>query len=292
VAIRPSTGAILAIGDSPATEGVDIALTGQYPPGSVFKVATALAGLRAGMDPDSTLQCPASLTVDGRQFTNYDGYPSSRLGAVTLREAFAYSCNTAFIGTAQTISSEALAAAASDLGVGVGLPLGVDAFTGSVEPEATGTEHAAEMIGQGQVLVTPAVMAVVAASVAAGARVTPRLVLAPEIAASDYQSAPSGLTSAEAEALASMMRSAVESGTADALGDLGGEVGAKTGTAEYGTESPPRTHAWMIAIDAEMDLAVAVLVEDGGSGGATAGPLMASFLEQVRQNATPPPEGA
>jgi cell division protein FtsI/penicillin-binding protein 2 len=53
-------------------------------------------------------------------------------------------------------------------------------------------------------------------------------------------------------------------------------VAAKTGTAEYGTELPLRTHAWMIA--AQGDLAVAVLVADGVSGSQTAGPLMERLL--------------
>jgi cell division protein FtsI/penicillin-binding protein 2 len=68
-----------------------------------------------------------------------------------------------------------------------------------------------------------------------------------------------------------MMRAAVETGSATFLGDVPGEpVGAKTGTAEYGSDGPPRTHGWMIAIQG--DLAVAVLVEDAESGSHTAGP--------------------
>jgi cell division protein FtsI/penicillin-binding protein 2 len=289
VAVRPSTGAVLAVGNSPATEGVDLALTGQYPPGSVFKLVTALAMLRTGMTDSSQVSCPASLTVDGRVFTNYDDYPASRRGTITLRDAFAYSCNTAFLGAAQAVGQEALAAAANDLGLGVGLGLGVDAFPGSVPLDADGTEHAAEMIGQGQVVVSPVAMAVAAASVAAGARITPRLVTTPEIPASDYAAAPSALTAEEAGVLASLMRTAVTSGTAEMLAPLG-DLGAKTGTAEYGTESPPRTHAWMVAIDPEFDIAVAVLVEDGGSGSATAGPLVEGFLDRLRQSADASPE--
>ncbi|MDR1427415.1 MAG: hypothetical protein LBJ08_06625 [Bifidobacteriaceae bacterium] len=281
VAVRPSSGAVLAVGNSLGTEGVDIAVEGQYPPGSVFKVVTALAMMRQGTGPDARVDCPSSVTVDGRVFGNYDGYPASRLGQITVGEAFAYSCNTAFLGVAGDVSQEALAGAATDLGVGVGANLGMDAFVGSVPESAEGTEHAAEMIGQGQVLVSPLTMAVVAASAAVGARVTPRLVVDPDVGASDYAASPSGLTPDEGGALRSMMRSTVLTGTAQVLAELPGEVGAKTGTAEYGTEVPPETHAWMIAFDPGADLAVAVLVEGGGSGGQTAGPVVAAFLDQV-----------
>ncbi|MDR1153018.1 MAG: hypothetical protein LBK72_11225 [Bifidobacteriaceae bacterium] len=283
VAIRPSSGALVAIANSPATEGVNIAMEGRYPPGSVFKVATTLAMIREGMRADTTVTCPSTLTVDGRQFGNYDGYPASRLGSITLEQAFASSCNTAFLGAADVISQEALATAAADLGVGVTMHLGIDAFAGEVPGEAQGTEHAAELIGQGQVVVTPLTMAVVAASAMAGTRVAPQLVTVPRDSGSDYASGPSGLTEDEAATLRSMMRATVTSGTAGIFADLGKGIGAKTGTAEFGDELPPRTHAWMLVTDSEADLAVAVLVEGGGSGSETAGPIAAAFLAQARE---------
>ena len=65
------------------------------------------------------------------------------------------------------------------------------------------------------------------------------------------------------------------------LGDLAGPaVMAKTGTAEYGASKPLKTHAWMIA--AQGDLAVAVFVNDGKSGSGTAGPLLRTFLAKAR----------
>jgi cell division protein FtsI/penicillin-binding protein 2 len=78
-----------------------------------------------------------------------------------------------------------------------------------------------------------------------------------------------------------MMRAVVTQGSGGILGALGGEVRAKTGTAEYGEGTPPPAHAWMIATDG--DLAVAVFVADGGSGAKTAGPLVKSFLAAARQ---------
>ena len=76
------------------------------------------------------------------------------------------------------------------------------------------------------------------------------------------------------------MRGVVTQGSETFLSDVpGAPVMAKTGTAEYGNDSPPKTHAWMIGI--HDDLAVAVFVEDGAGGASTAGPLLESFLRRV-----------
>ncbi len=73
------------------------------------------------------------------------------------------------------------------------------------------------------------------------------------------------------------MRAVVTSGTGTALGGVPGEVRGKSGTAEYGGGDPPPTHAWFIA--ARDDLAIAVLVEGGSSGGAVAAPLARRFFD-------------
>jgi cell division protein FtsI/penicillin-binding protein 2 len=78
-----------------------------------------------------------------------------------------------------------------------------------------------------------------------------------------------------------MMRATVTEGAGRALRDIPGEPHAKTGTAEFGTENPPRTHAWMIGYQGDRDLAWSVLLEDGGSGGADAGPIAAEFLQNL-----------
>jgi cell division protein FtsI/penicillin-binding protein 2 len=132
------------------------------------------------------------------------------------------------------------------------------------------------MIGQGKVLASPVAMASVAASVAQGSTVVPRLV-------SDVRAEadpPTPLTRAEAGRLRSLMRGVVASGSGAFLADVPGPpVLAKTGTAEFGSDSPPQTHAWMIA--AQGDLAVAVFVELGESGSRTAGPILESFLRSA-----------
>jgi cell division protein FtsI/penicillin-binding protein 2 len=282
VAIRPSTGDVLAAASGPGGGGMSTATLGLYAPGSTFKVASSLALLRAGLTPDSTVTCPETATVDGRSFQNYPGYPSDALGDITLRTAVAESCNTAFLTAAGTAPQEALAAAAAALGLVPDADLGFAAALGEVPAEATGgTDHAASMIGQARVQATPLGMATVAASVAAGGRVTPRLLLGGAGETATPAPAPEQpLTTAEAEALRTMMRAVVTEGGGDFLQDVPGpEVIAKSGTAQYGSGDDLQNHAWMIA--AQGDLAVAVFVETGDFGSTTSGPLLESFLRAV-----------
>jgi cell division protein FtsI/penicillin-binding protein 2 len=275
VAIRPSDGAVLAAAEGPGSDGLPTALEGHYAPGSTFKVASALALLRSGLTPASAMQCPASTTVEGKAFGNYGGYPPADLGRITLRTAIASSCNTALVSAAKRISPAELTAAAASLGLGVDQDLGAPAFLGSVPADSPGVEHAAAMIGQARIEASPLAMATVAASVAAGETVAPRLVLSPQPAEPAEPEQP--LTSDEGDQLRALMRAVVTDGSASFLADVPGPaVAAKTGTAEYGTALPLRTHAWMIA--AQGDLAVAVLVADGVSGSRTAGPLVERLL--------------
>ncbi len=274
VAVRPSTGEVLAAASGPGGQGYSTATVGRYAPGSTFKVVTSLALLRAGMTQESVLSCTPTVTVDGRSFKNYDDYPGDVLGDVTLRTAIANSCNTALISESGQAPQAALSEAAAALGLGLEHDLGVPFFAGSVPAEAGETEHAASMIGQGRIEASPLAMAVVAASIAHGETVTPRLL---QDSSANVVQADQPVTAAEAAQLEDMMRAVVTDGTAVFLNDVpGDEVAAKTGTAEYGTEQPPRTHAWMIGIQG--DLAVAVFVEDGASGATTAGSILDAFL--------------
>lgn len=287
VAIRPSTGEILAAASGPGSAGQDTALLGQFAPGSTFKVVDALAFARHGITADTVVPCTPSITVDGRAFNNVPEYPADALGDVPFRTAFAHSCNTAMIalGTAADaggpVPPEDLLAAAQDLGFEVVTPIGTPAFYGDVPIDDAGqsntTDYAATLLGQGQVLASPFTMARVAASVAAGHRVDPFLVRGQ---VSDV--VPSNLTEAEAAELRDLMSAVVTEGSATMLADVPGIVGAKTGTAQFGDGA--QAHTWMIAItDAsgrDGDLAVAVFVDEGERGSTTSGPLMRAFLTE------------
>ncbi|GAA1935994.1 penicillin-binding transpeptidase domain-containing protein [Nocardioides hwasunensis] len=276
VAIRPSDGAVLATANGAGNAGADLADTGRYAPGSTFKVVSSLALLRNGMKPGDRVSCPATTVVDGRSFKNYDDYPASSIGDITLTQAVAQSCNTAFISQADGLGDGALAAAAQALGLGTDHDLGFPVYLGQVPPPQTETGAAADLIGQGTVLASPFAMATVAASVSAGRTVLPTLL--PE---HPVEQTPIDvpLTEGEAGTLRGLMKAVVDTGSGRFLLDVPGVTGAKTGTAEHGepdaSGSLP-THAWMIATRG--DLAVAVFVETGVSGSQTAGPVLESFL--------------
>jgi cell division protein FtsI/penicillin-binding protein 2 len=277
VAVRPSTGEVLAAASGPGGAGYSTATLGQYAPGSTFKMATSLALVRAGMTPQSPIACPPSISADGRTFENYPGYPAQALGDITLQRAIAFSCNTAMIGARDTVPQSALAQAAGSLGLGQSDDVGFPAFLGDVPADAEGTDHAASMIGQGRIQASPLAMAVVAASVAAGRTVRPVLVVTGDHVPGAAADAAVPLTGEEATTLQSLMRAVVTEGSGTFLADVPGEpVGAKSGTAQFGTEDPPRNHAWMIAVQG--DLAVSVFVEEGDFGTTTSGPLLEAFL--------------
>jgi cell division protein FtsI/penicillin-binding protein 2 len=271
VVIRVSTGDVVAVANGPAgANAFNRAMVGRYPPGSVFKVASALAMVDRGITPESTIACPATI-VAGKEFGNAGGFA---LGEVPFRIDFARSCNTAFVSQAGLVPDEALTATAEVLGYRA-LELGTPVFGGSVPLTDSEAEHASNMIGQGKVTASPLAVALASASVAAGRSLEPRLIVDPE--GSDPQT---GDPIPGAATVRDLMRAVVTEGTGTALADVpGGEVFGKTGTAEYGTDDPPATHAWFTGFQG--DLAFAVLVEDGSSGGTVAAPLAARLLTEL-----------
>jgi cell division protein FtsI/penicillin-binding protein 2 len=260
VVVRPGSGEILAVASSEAADAGN-ALSGQFPPGSSMKTITATALLSAGtLTPDAPVPCPGTTVVEGREFENQDQFD---LGTVPFTEAFARSCNTTFIQQALDLPDTALADAAASYGVGSDWQLPVDIFSGSVPSDSTGTTKAANAIGQGQVLMSPAQLALVAGAVASGTPAAPVEVVGAEAAGP----APEGPGQPVLDALRPLMRQVVLSGTATALADRG-EVHGKTGTAEFGSNTPPDAHGWFMGYQLrgpQGDIAFAVLVEGGQS---------------------------
>src|SRR5690606_25104678 len=72
IALSASTGDVLAAALGPTGQSYPVGLVGQYAPGSTFKTVTALSLLRAGVTPDTELQCPETASVAGRSFKNAD----------------------------------------------------------------------------------------------------------------------------------------------------------------------------------------------------------------------------
>jgi len=266
VAIDTRTGGILASVSHPLN-GYGRALRGTYPPGSTFKIITATAALMSGRNANTPLNCSQSVLAGGRSFANAE---NEKFGPMTLREAFAHSCNTAFISLAGSLPPGALTKAAQLYGFDGSQPLPIASVGGFYPAPKDGAELAASAIGQGRVAVSPLQMASVAAAVASGRWRSPYVIGGP--------SRSNQLPAKILPDLRSFMRSVVTDGTAAGV-QFPGEVFGKTGTAEYGSGNPPATHAWFVGYRGP--IAFAVLVEDGGFGAESAAPIAAAFLNAL-----------
>jgi transpeptidase family protein/MecA-like transpeptidase family protein len=268
VALRPSTGEILAAANQPG--GWNRALMGQYPPGSTFKVVTAAALLNDGLSIGASVNCTKTANIGGRSFKNFEG---EEFGQIDFRTAFAHSCNTVFATeTVRRLDEQQLVKAAQDFGFGTPITPGLAAQRGRFPTPHDDAEFAAASFGQGRVLVSPLNMAAVAAAVADGTWRSPRLVK------SDTKARVHKLDPNVVSGLRTMMAAVVTDGTAKGAHLPAGTSG-KTGTAEYGTGAEPKTHAWFIGYHG--DLAFAVIIEGGGTGGDVAAPIAGAFLRAL-----------
>ncbi|MCF2527511.1 penicillin-binding transpeptidase domain-containing protein [Yinghuangia soli] len=274
VAIDTKTGEILAAANNPPT-GQNRAFEGHYAPGSTFKTVTAAALLQAGLKPSDPAPCVATVVVNGQTFKNYDALdpiPNADFGT-----DFAMSCNTGFIDQRSKLQNDSLAKVAKDVfGIGDAWDVGASTFDGSVPAATSANELSASMIGQGKVQASPLVMASVAATVDSGTFNQPVLVTEPALPG---RVAAKPVDPALAQELKGLMQRVVQSGTAQGPLSGSGAEGAKTGTAEFSEGGATLTNGWMIAFKG--DIAVAVIVEKGKSGGVAAGPLVKAFLSGV-----------
>ena len=282
VAVRPSTGEILAVANGPTGAGDNLAFTGQYPPGSGFKVVSTEALLANRLGLGETVNCPQEIDLDGRTFKNAE---NEVLGRIPFRQAFAHSCNTAFVELSKRLEPGDLTEAGARFGLGGTWKVGLPAFTGAVPATEGAADQASATFGQGRVLTSPLSMALVAATVADGTWRPPVLVKNPAggpgpAPALGAQPDPVPLPPAEVENLRTLMRAVVTEGTATSAQFVpGADVYGKTGTAEFGTDVPPKSHAWFIGYQG--DLAFAVFVDSGEFGGDTAVPIANDFLTKL-----------
>lgn len=276
VAVRPSTGEILAVANKPG--GYNRALLGRYPPGSTFKVITAAALVAGGLGADSKVACPARTNVGGRTFKNYK---YEDFGTVPFRKSFAHSCNTTFARLAvDRLGDKRLTQVARMFGFDAPIIAGLPAVRGAYPPSKDATAFASASFGQGEVLASPLNMAGVAAAAAAGTWRSPHLVDArtasQALDAGGKRPEPQHrLEDGVTRALRTLMPAVVSEGTAAHVGFPAGTAG-KTDTAEFGSGDNPPTHAWFIGYRG--DVAFAVIVEDGGTGAEAAAPIAARFL--------------
>jgi cell division protein FtsI/penicillin-binding protein 2 len=279
VSVDIASGELLAVADSP-TYGTDRALVNHYAPGSTLKVATTYSLLTHGLSPETPVSCPGTLVVEGFTTKNFQ---DEAFGPVPFSKDFAESCNNAFVTLSAKMGDSDVRDAATALGIGAGWAehLGVaEAFDGSVPVSKGRLQRANTAFGQAQTSVSPAALAVMTSSVARGSYVQPALIRTPTVPTADRT--PKPLDDKAAGELRKLMRLVVTEGTGKSInGVSGGPVSGKTGTAEYGSGTPPKTHAWFVGWQG--NVAFAVLVEDGKSGGSVAVPVAKAFLQNLHQ---------
>jgi peptidoglycan glycosyltransferase len=312
VAMDPTTGAILAYVSSPSFDPNTVASGARHhddldeataidrvahrllPPGSTFKTIVAIAALDGGADLGTLFDDAADYTPPGGIPINNAGGGLCRNGTtITLLDAFVVSCNTVFAELTVDLGAEPIVAAAARLGFNARIPweLGNEpgVIPAAAQLDADTPALAQSGIGERDVRATPLLMAMVAAAIANdGIAMAPHVVAtrtAPDgtlISRYSAQSLGRVIPSATAAKLAEMMRAVVVSGTGTGatVGDV--EVAGKTGTAEGGGGP----HAWFIGFGPtdEPRIAVAVVVEGGGSGGGVAAPIAARVIAAWRDS--------
>lgn len=282
VAIRPSNGDILAVAQTEkADEDGDVALQGQYPPGSVFKILTAAAGVdKQDLTTDTIVPCPGTMDIYGRVVTNYNAFS---LGNVPLSQAFAQSCNTTFADISTKLAPGELKETGKKFGFGVDYEIpGLTTTTGSIPEGKEVLERTEAGYGQGYDLASPFGMAMVSASVAAGKTPTPKLIEGRETKVSDK---PAQISEDVLNNVRGMMRQVVTSGTARGM-QAGGTIYGKTGEAEINEGS----HAWFTGYREEDDIAFATLVVLGG-GSESSVAITDNFLQKLDDYRSRPNDG-
>ncbi len=269
VAIQPSSGDVLAVAQNGSVTNATSAFSGQYAPGSTFKIVTATAALEAGLvTPDSSVPCPLTDRIGTRTLSN-EGFD---LGTTTVHKAFAKSCNTTFARLASQLPADGLAKAATQFGLNADFGIqGLSTELGRVDPAANADEQVEDGIGQGKVQVSPMGAAVLAATAASGRAVVPRLWADGTKVNTGYNPPPGPVLSA----LRGMMREVVTGGTATGLAHSGSVFG-KTGTAQFGDGA--EAHGWFVGYRG--DLAFAVFLE-GANDSKPAVALGAKFLDAL-----------
>jgi hypothetical protein len=255
VAIKPSTGEILAVAQNPdADADGPTATTGLYPPGSTFKIITAGAAIERDMaTPNTLLGCPGTVDIGHRTIPNYGGFD---LGTVPMSRAFASSCNTTFAELASQMPPRGLTQAAAQYGIGPDYQIeGISTVSGSVPPTVNLAERTEDGFGQGKVLVSPFGMAMAAATVAAGKTPVPQLIEGRQTTVTGDHSE---ITPKMLDGLRPMMQLVVTNGTAKDINGMG-DVRGKTGEAEFEGGS----HSWFAGYRG--DMAFAALIVGGGS---------------------------
>ncbi len=325
IALDPTTGAVLASVSTPGFDpnslvGSDAGPAGKaleedpglpllhrtiavtYPPGSTFKVVTTAAALETGIaGPATEFPDPEALELPGTSATihNYDDGLCGDGESVTLAEAFVRSCNTTFAALGMQVGAEALTETAEAFGFNQEIPYDLPVLVSSMPEAADFSDDPAataqNSLGQRDVRSTPIQMALVAAAVANDGNIMIPYVVGDVFTHDgkiESETEPTlwrrAISPASAAILSDLMEQVVLSGTGRNAAVPDVRVAGKTGTAEVTGSSP---HVWFIGFapvdpePGERQIALAIVLEDGGpagetaSGGSVAAPIAAKLFE-------------
>ncbi len=264
------------------------ATQGLYPPGSVFKIVTALEAMRENTTgwKEIPFDCSGVYAVEGYSIKCYH---NNVHGLQNLELSFANSCNGAFASLGLSLDLASMEELAFQLLFNTELPLALPyaKSTYSMKAGADTWEILQTSIGQGMTQVTPIHMAMMTAAIAnGGILMKPYVIERVNNAAGEEvkkflpSSAKSLMTAQEAGQLGDLMRQVVITGTGSALRDAPYSSAGKTGSAEF--ETGKETHAWFTgyAPAEEPKIVVTVIVEEGGSGGQAAAPVARKLFDQ------------
>jgi penicillin-binding protein 2 len=293
---------------------VNKTVQGAYPPGSTFKMMTAVAAIEAGIiGPNDTVNCPGHLEISGRRF---HCWKRSGHGWVDLETSLKLSCDVYYYDLALKVGIEKISAMANRFGLGIRHDLALSSVNSGLTPTKDwkrsnrgedwvigDTVNAS--IGQGFMLATPMQLAVMTARIATGRDVTPRLIKTVNGVEQPIKgNEPLGMNENNLRKMRSSMYSVVNDrrGTAyrsRIIAD-GMRMAGKTGTSQVrsvvvnNSEVPweQRDHALFVGY-APYDkprYACAVLVEHGGGGSSAAAPIARDALLQALYEGEPPLE--
>ncbi len=294
---------------------VNRATAGKYTPGSVFKIVTAAAAIRYipnAMELD--IECGGPLAFDQEtgafleqvkttpeqdkeNRTNPDfvpeylylrDYQSSYHDTLTLKQAFAKSCNVSFARLSLLLGGDKINSMARAFGIGEEFTFSdVALYTSSYQKGSNPYETAWSAVGQHKDVMTPLNLCMISASIAnEGVMMEPKLMKRGVNSANYITHAlqtnaySSPLSSLEAQTMRELMEAVVENGTGTAAAISGYTVGGKTGTAQTGKEEDD---AWFTGYvyDDDHPYAIAVIIEEGGSGGKVAAPIARKVLKKA-----------
>jgi penicillin-binding protein A len=323
VALNPKTGDILAMVSKPSYDPDELATHDRgkavkaykrlnnddedplinraiggdlYPPGSTFKIITSAAALANGYELDTLIDGPARLDLPQTTATlpNDDFQACGPNNKTTLIHALEVSCNTAYATLGMKLGQDVLLEQAKKFGFGVQLSIPLTVTPSSFPTKLNKPQLAQSSIGQFDVRETPLQVAMVSAAVANdGVVMRPNLVRRVRGSEQEVleerkpQKLSEAVTPDVAQKLTTMMEAVVTSGTGKKAQIDGVKVAGKTGTAQHAEGKAPQVWFTSFAPADDPQIAVAVVVEEGGNlgrdafGGTVSAPIAKKVMEAV-----------